>query len=215
MKQNVTLLLDRFDEAWNNFQKYSGKEFWKGANNRPHGMYQGYLKTMYETITDMRDALVEFCDAGAHERLCGKDGERSAIMSRILEDTLSRCPYKTGNEDIKERIESIITYIKEVAELTPVVTKVCRVCGKELPLSAYFRNATYKDGYMTKCKECIKKEEKERNDRNRAIIRQASMNSGKPLSAYTPRELMAELARRGYSGKLEYVEKHTIDITDF
>ena len=215
MKKDLTPLLDRYDEAWKNFQKYSGKEFWKGANGRPHGMYQGYLKTMYDTFLDLRDALVEYCDAEAKNRLCGGRNRRAEEMTRILKDTLSRCYNRAMNGDLVEWMEWLVTYIEEVAKLEPVVTKVCRKCGRELPLDAYFKNATYRDGYMSKCKECIKAEEKERNDRNRARIMEVSMNNGRTLASYTPRELMAELARRGYTGKLEYVEKHTIDITNF
>ena len=35
------------------------------------------------------------------------------------------------------------------------------------------------------------------------------------LQDYTPRELMEELARRGYEGKLTYTHVETIDITNF
>jgi hypothetical protein len=33
------------------------------------------------------------------------------------------------------------------------------------------------------------------------------------LADFTPRELMAELKRRGYEGKITYVETHTIDLS--
>lgn len=215
MKNDLKLLLDRYDEAWGNFQKYSGKEFWKGANGRPHGMYQGYLKTMYDTFLDIRDELVKYCDAGAKNRLCGEGNARAEEMMKILKDTLSRCHNRAMNGDLVEWMEWLCTYIDEVAKLQPVVTKVCKKCGRELPLDSYWKNATYRDGYMAKCRDCMKQEEKERNDRNRERIREVSLNNGRTLASYTPRELMAELARRGYTGKLEYVEKHTIDITNF
>ena len=35
-------------------------------------------------------------------------------------------------------------------------TKKCSICGKELPLEAYSKNARNKDGYMPFCKECHK-----------------------------------------------------------
>ena len=37
--------------------------------------------------------------------------------------------------------------------------------------------------------------------------------AGKPLEAYTPRELMMELANRGYRGNLTYTQ--TINISNF
>jgi hypothetical protein len=33
------------------------------------------------------------------------------------------------------------------------------------------------------------------------------------LADFSPRELMAELKRRGYEGKLVYTETHTIDLS--
>ena len=38
------------------------------------------------------------------------------------------------------------------------------------------------------------------------------MTSGGGLKDYTPRELMEELARRGYKGTLTYTETRTVDI---
>lgn len=39
------------------------------------------------------------------------------------------------------------------------------------------------------------------------------MTSGGGLESYTPRQLMEELARRGYRGTLTYTETRTIDLT--
>lgn len=41
------------------------------------------------------------------------------------------------------------------------VTKVCKGCGRKLPLSMFNKNKTMKDGYINKCKECIKKYKQE------------------------------------------------------
>lgn len=49
--------------------------------------------------------------------------------------------------------------------------------------------------------------------RNAQKNKDAAMTLG--LSAYTPRQLMEELARRGYEGKLTYTKIVTIDITNF
>lgn len=37
------------------------------------------------------------------------------------------------------------------------MTKTCRVCGKEKPLSDFPKHKFMADGYLTKCKECTKK----------------------------------------------------------
>lgn len=46
---------------------------------------------------------------------------------------------------------------------------------------------------------------------NENILRAKKMR----LSEFTPRELMEELVRRGYKGKLSYTEVHEIDLSNF
>ena len=80
-----------------------------------------------------------------------------------------------------------------------IAIKRCKKCGRELPLSHFHHDSRLKDGLKNACKECQalytrdfyakKKEEKEST----------------PLSKFTPRELIEELRRRGYKGKLQYV----------
>lgn len=35
-------------------------------------------------------------------------------------------------------------------------TKVCPRCGRELPLSEFYKGKYMKDGYSSRCKECYK-----------------------------------------------------------
>ena len=35
--------------------------------------------------------------------------------------------------------------------------KACRVCGKEKPLSEYYKHRLQRDGHHSECKECAKK----------------------------------------------------------
>ena len=90
-------------------------------------------------------------------------------------------------------------------------TKVCRCCGRELPIDKFYATKNAKDGRSNKCKECHKASI-EASKFEKQELRRLALQGGKKLEDYTPRELIQELARRGYRGKLEYVEKHTIDL---
>ena len=75
-------------------------------------------------------------------------------------------------------------------------TKTCSKCGRTLPIENFYKN---KDGKpYSYCKECVK------------VLNSARKitppDSENPLSAYTPRQLMQELKRRGYTGKL-YIQQ--------
>ena len=96
------------------------------------------------------------------------------------------------------------------------VLKQCRCCGRELPI--YNFKATRWGGRVSVCTECAtnklrenkrKKldEQKQKVEDVRAETRQLC------LADFTPRELMTELKRRGYEGKITYVETHTIDLS--
>lgn len=93
--------------------------------------------------------------------------------------------------------------------------KTCKCCGRELPISSFKKGRW---GVVSVCNECDKQ--------HRAEKRQARIDKAKQkaedvraenrrlcLSDFSPRELMAELKRRGYEGKLVYTETHTIDLS--
>ena len=86
--------------------------------------------------------------------------------------------------------------------MTTTTTKICRVCGKEKPISEFYTNANYKDGHFNNCKECHNKASIEaRHKRNK----RSSTDS--PLSNFTPRELIEELRARGYKGTLTFTKQ--------
>ena len=75
-------------------------------------------------------------------------------------------------------------------------TKTCPRCGRTLPIESFYKN---KDGKpYSYCKECVKV--------LNAARKITPPDSENPLSAYTPRQLMQELKRRGYTGKL-YIQQ--------
>ena len=95
-------------------------------------------------------------------------------------------------------------------------TKVCKCCGRELPVNN-FKSSRW-GGRVSVCTECATNklrenkqkrldEQKQKVETMRAETRQLC------LADFTPRELMAELKRRGYEGTLTYVETYTIDLS--
>lgn len=88
-------------------------------------------------------------------------------------------------------------------------TKVCCHCKQEKPLTEFTMNKNEADGHARTCRECTNQmnrasrlKRKMRAKEESAAISKIKEDS--PLSAYTPRELMDELGRRGYRGNLSY-----------
>lgn len=88
---------------------------------------------------------------------------------------------------------------------------VCKECGRELQSDEFKMTRWGKRASV--CNECAAKKMKESKaakkvavERNRRELR---------LKDFTPRELMEELAFRGYEGKLTFTRVETIDITNF
>ena len=75
-------------------------------------------------------------------------------------------------------------------------TKTCPRCGRTLPIENFYVNKDSKP--YSYCKECVKV--------LNAARKTTPPDSENPLSAYTPRQLMQELKRRGYTGKL-YIQQ--------
>lgn len=90
-------------------------------------------------------------------------------------------------------------------------TKVCRKCGRELTID-HFKKTRW-GGYVSVCTECATRVLRENKNKEKENLRKeyAQMK----LKDFTPRELMQELSRRGYKGKLTYVRVEEIDINNF
>lgn len=111
-------------------------------------------------------------------------------------------------------------------------TKVCKKCGRELPLDQYFRNKAMKDGHDSQCKECktaytleyqkkyrARKREQAKENERIEFEKKYKIYTNKELAKFTPRELILELKARGYVGTLLYeeviVNKHYIDLSKY
>lgn len=83
-------------------------------------------------------------------------------------------------------------------------TKVCKVCGQELPLSEFRKSPFTANGIAT-CNKCVNDKIKKTK-----LLNKTRSDSNSELAKFTPRELIGELKSRGYKGKL-YVTR-TIEL---
>lgn len=91
-------------------------------------------------------------------------------------------------------------------------TKICKCCGRELPIEEFTRNGF---GVTNVCKECNTKNRREAALRRGALKQQAidAVNARKlRLEDFTPRELMVRLKELGYEGTLTYTRVEKVDI---
>lgn len=83
-------------------------------------------------------------------------------------------------------------------------TKVCKVCGQELPLSE-FRKSPFTTNGIATCNKCVNDKIKKTK-----LFKETTGPTNSELAKFTPRELIKELRSRGYKGKL-YVTR-TIEL---
>lgn len=91
--------------------------------------------------------------------------------------------------------------------------RICKCCGRELPIEDFYKNGF---GVTSVCKECHTKRAKEGKEERKRLKQQAvdAINARHlRLSDFTPRELMEELKRRGYDGKITYTRVEEIDLS--
>lgn len=76
-------------------------------------------------------------------------------------------------------------------------TKICKKCGKELPVDKFYKNKSQKDGFGYYCKDCVN-------------AYKSSKKANPDLAKFKPRELIEELKARGYKGTLTYEQVITL-----
>jgi hypothetical protein len=94
-----------------------------------------------------------------------------------------------------------------------VLTKKCSKCGRELPLSRFSKCVSLKDGLQKTCKECASLYNKERYKAKASEKEERHLMkvfSNPELAKFQPRELVAELRARGYSGELSIRQVITV-----
>jgi hypothetical protein len=68
-----------------------------------------------------------------------------------------------------------------------IITKVCKTCGIMKPLTAYYRNKTYFDGYFSTCKVCRSAEQKKQYQKNSEIILERHRKYESAMKAKNPK----------------------------
>lgn len=91
--------------------------------------------------------------------------------------------------------------------------KICSKCRQEKALSEFGKCAANPDGLQYYCKECQseywKTRKKKRNTSNtEQVLHQVFFNP--ELAKFQPKDLIAELRARGYSGELRFTQKITV-----
>lgn len=85
-------------------------------------------------------------------------------------------------------------------------TKVCKVCGVELPISEFKKTPMSPNGISTCNKCCARKSTESKQSRKDSV----SKGGNSELSRFTARELIEELRSRRYKGKLYFTKEITI-----
>ena len=87
-----------------------------------------------------------------------------------------------------------------------ITVKECKHCHRTLPVTEFYKKSGTPDGLQYYCKQCQNELNKNRQRKKKAF------GGGNPeLSRFTPRQLMAELKARGYTGELKYVQTINIE----
>ena len=87
-----------------------------------------------------------------------------------------------------------------------ITVKECNRCHRTLAVTDFYKKSTSPDGLQYVCKQCQK-------EINRNLKRKKKLfGGGNPeLARFTPRQLMAELKARGYTGELKYIQTINIE----
>ena len=102
-------------------------------------------------------------------------------------------------------------------------TKVCKKCGRELPITKFTLNKTSKDGHVGKCRDCVNAYQRENYARKKSkTLARANPNPvllNPKFSDKTPRELQQdmrelkeELIARGFNCEIKLTYLHEIII---
>ena len=89
-------------------------------------------------------------------------------------------------------------------------TKICKKCGKELPVDKFYKNKSQKDGFGYYCKDCVNayKSSKKANADGGGKLTKVFTNPD--LAKCKPTQLIEKIKSRGYKGTLTYEQVITL-----
>ena len=115
------------------------------------------------------------------------------------------CLHSQGAEWFEKQKESL--HIPETCKENAnslIITKVCNCCGRELPITMFYKNSFTNDGLQYMCKDCAK--EHSRNGRikeqSKRYMDYLGKNAQTVLSELSDDCVIEEIRRRGYKGEL-------------
>jgi hypothetical protein len=148
---------------------------------------------------------------------------------RRLEPICTKTGKATGFLQEKSCFEPMFEQPKKQSEMNEEKKpqmKVCKECGRELPVEMFGKHPKAKDGYQPLCKECrsrkmkaaakkpeIPAEAVEKLQELEATVAKA-LEPSPEIRKFTDADLFRELSRRGWTGDLVRIEKRTIKIEE-
>lgn len=127
----------------------------------------------------------------------------------------ARYRLKPNQENICDKTGKVVPFLaqkecfepKEI-EMEEKRTKVCKVCGKELPIEMFRKNNKSKDGYTDTCFDCInvkiragfnKKKDAQKKPKSEEPIRlEDTIKMVDAINSVPDQALVNELRQRGY-----------------
>jgi hypothetical protein len=148
---------------------------------------------------------------------------------RRLEPICTKTGKATGFLQEKSCFEPMFEQPKKQSEMNEEKKpqmKVCKECGRELPVEMFGKHPKAKDGYQPLCKECrsrkmkaaakkpeIPAEAVEKLQELEATVAKA-LEPSPEIRKSTDADLFRELSRRGWTGDLVRIEKRTLKIEE-
>ena len=86
--------------------------------------------------------------------------------------------------------------------MSELVTKICKKCGQAKPIEEFGKDARSRDGHKIYCRNCRRDMANDRYEKNK--LKREAISTANALAAFTPRDLLAELKRRGYKWEKMY-----------